>query len=260
MLYIAAVMNLLLGIFLIALVRSFFAEADQSISRADVLIGLVISITGIFFLYWGIRAAAAQVKIGKEKASAYAEEASRNAEAAHQKAAEAAHQKAEAARWEARVRAQADAEDRAALEAEVERTRRVELRDADSQAMPYEYQCIGHPNITLALRYGIANTSRSSWGEGRSIRENSAIWLRKMEKVQEDSAGAIYLAELADFGWRKVRVVIRPGTEFVLTFLPISDTWFDEHEDLERLLKDNPTFNLKELATFHVQAVLNAKR
>ena len=28
----------------------------------------------------------------------------------------------------------------------------------------------------------------------------------------------------------------------------------------EMILKDNPTFSLKELATFHVQAVLNAKR
>ena len=249
-LYLASVTNLLLGVLLVGMWCISFLIADQSSPPYFLLnSSIIFGMPGIFFLYWGTRAAAKKSKLD----ASYAEQSRREAEAR-------ARADAEQARGEAEVRAQAVAEEDAAPETEVDRERRVELRDADSQDTPYEYQCIGHPNVTLALRYGIANTSRSSGGEGRSIRENSAIRLRKIEKVQEDSAGAIYLAELPDFGSRKVRVVIRPGTEFVLTFLPISDTWFNEHEDLERLLKDNPTFTLKELATFHVQAVLNAKR
>src|SRR5690349_7766937 len=63
---------------------------------------------------------------------------------------------------EAKARA-ADAEIResAKARAEIERVRvegeRIRHRDADTQDLPYEYQCVGHPNRTLALRYGIAN-------------------------------------------------------------------------------------------------------
>ena len=160
------------------------------------------------------------------------------------------------------------------LRAESERIR-CEWRDADSQDSPYEYICAGHPNRTLALRYGIANGSYANpyvtLGSGENgefvesfdgqpeLRETK-IRLRKLEKVFSDDDGSHYLAELPDFGNRKVRVVIQPGTEYVKTFYPMSEQWFDRHADLELILKDNPTFELKELAMFHVQAVLNAKR
>jgi hypothetical protein len=243
-------MNLLVGAFLVGLCISFVQDADRSISSVELWILVIVGTLGIFFLYWGMRAAADQIEIVKtEFALANAEKARRNAEKALWKELQ-----------EAEARAQADAEEGAPLEDEVERTRRLELRDADSQDTPYEYQCIGHPNVTLALRYGIANTCRSSRDERERSRTSATIRLQKIRKVREDEAGAQYLAGLPDFGGRQVKVVIRPGTEFVLTFLPISDTWFSEHEDLERLLKDNPTFTLKELATFHVQAVLNTKR
>lgn len=52
----------------------------------------------------------------------------------------------------------------------------------------------------------------------------------------------------------------QPGTEYVKTFYPMPEEWFQKHADLETILKDNPTFSLKELANFHVQAVINAKR
>ena len=121
---------------------------------------------------------------------------------------------------------------------------RIALRDSDVQDLPYQYQCIGHPNMTLALRYGIANPE-------------SSISLRKTERIASDEDGVHYMAELPDFGNRRVRVVIPPGAEYVKTFYPKSQKWFDEQEQLEEILKDNRTFSLKELATFHVQAVLN---
>ena len=34
---------------------------------------------------------------------------------------------------------------------------RIEKRDANNQNSPYQYECKGHPNATLAIRYGIAN-------------------------------------------------------------------------------------------------------
>ena len=138
--------------------------------------------------------------------------------------------------------------ERAVLE-EHERRKKAEanhiaLRDSDVQDLPYRYECIGHPNRTLALRYGIANPE-------------SSIRLRKTERITSDEDGIHYMVELADFGNRKVRVVIPPGAEFVKTFYPKSRNWFNEQEQLEEILKDNHTFSLKELAIFHVQAVLN---
>ena len=130
-----------------------------------------------------------------------------------------------------------------------------EKRDADTQDTPYTYRCGGHPNRTLALRYGIANVE----GPNEKTAQREQIDLRKIEKLHGDSDGTHYLAELPSFGNRKVRVVIKPGTDYILTFYPMSESWFTANADLEEILKDNPTFSLKELATFHVQAVLRAK-
>jgi hypothetical protein len=170
-------------------------------------------------------------------------------EVGHRLAAEkrAAERESEARRKET--------EERERLQAESERIR-CEWRDADSQDTPYEYECVGHPNRTLALRYGISNhaSAEGHWQELRRIK------LRKLQQLHTDEEGAHYLAELPAFGNRQVRVVIQPGTDYVKTFYPMSKDWFERHKDLEMILKDNPTFTLKELATFHVQAVLNAKR
>lgn len=139
-----------------------------------------------------------------------------------------------------------EAEAKAEREAEAER---IKQRDADFQTSPYEYRCVGHPNNTLAIRYGIANLERNNNGH---LAPSSAIVLRKLEKLKDDH----YLAELTDYGNRKVRVVIEPGTEDIKTFYPLSDGWFRKHADLEETLKDNKTFTLKELAMLHAQKVI----
>jgi len=127
---------------------------------------------------------------------------------------------------------------------------RIEHRDSDSQDKPYLYECKGHPNVTLAIRHGIANLSNIKNVPADTIK------LQKVKKIKDDPEGSHYLAKLIDFGNRKVIVVIEPGTEYVKTFYPMSEDWFNKYADLELVLKDNSTFSLKELANFHVQKVV----
>lgn len=151
---------------------------------------------------------------------------------------------------------------------------RIEHRDADSQDKPYEYECKGHPNVTLAIRYGIANLKKEVkeyWYHGRggekmrnpdrdtiSIVPADTIRLQKIEKIKSDSEASHYLARLTDFGNRKVIVCIQNHSETVKTFYPNPDypDWGERYADLESALKDNPTFSLKELANFHIQKVV----
>jgi hypothetical protein len=153
-------------------------------------------------------------------------------------------------------------------ESAAETKRRIEHRDADSQSSPYEYQCTGHPNATLAIRYGIANLKKEVteyWyhGKGGEMMRNpdrdrirfvpvDTIQLQKIKRIKDNH----YLAKLTDFGNREVIVVMQLGTEYVQTFYPISEDWFKKYADLELVLKDNKTFSLKELANFHVQKVV----
>jgi hypothetical protein len=150
--------------------------------------------------------------------------------------------------------------------------KRTDWRDAEVQIKPYRYDCAGHPNATLAIRYGIANLKKEIkeyWYHGRGgekmrnpdrdtiiIVPATTIRLQKNKKVKDDPEGSHYLAKLTDFGNREVIVVIKPGTEYVQTFYPISEDWFKKYADLELVLKDNKTFSLKELANFHVQKVV----
>ena len=159
----------------------------------------------------------------------------------------------------------AKAAENARKRAEVAEQRRVEHRDADFQEVPYTYKCIGHPNATLAIRYGIANQRKEIkeywyYGKGGVQERNpdrdkvyykpaEEITLRKINRIDGDH----FLAELPDFGNRRVRVVIERGAEMVKTFYPLDSTWFKRHEDLEMALKNNKTFTLKELAMLHVQ-------
>jgi hypothetical protein len=156
---------------------------------------------------------------------------------------------------------------RAAATAERER-HRVGCRDADAQDDPYEYRCAGHPNRTLALRYGIANVGSEVreyvyYGRGgEPIRnpsrdrtvpvENRTIRIRKLQALGNSQ----FIAELPDFGTIRVRVVIERGTEYVSTFLPRNDAWFTDHAALEDVLKGNPTFSLKEVAKMHVDKAI----
>jgi len=155
-------------------------------------------------------------------------------------------------------------------EQEVAEKRRKELerqrnRDADQQTTPYTYQIGKHGNESLAIRYGIANQERKVkeywyYAKGGEKKRNpdrdkvfyepaSKIRLRKTRKVGKD----LYEVLLTDFRDRKAKAVIEVGTEYVKTFYPLEDSWFEKHADLETTLKGNNSFTLKELATFHVQ-------
>ena len=152
---------------------------------------------------------------------------------------------------------------------------RIAHRDADVQKRPYTYQCVGHPNRTLALRYGIVNQTKEVkeyWyhGPGGVQQRNpdrdviryvpgTTIRLMKYEKIQQDDTGDHSLAVLPDHGNRKVRAVIQRGEEFTSTFYPLNESWFKDHADLEMVLKNNEAFDLKELANFHVQKVVRSR-
>jgi hypothetical protein len=114
------------------------------------------------------------------------------------------------------------------------------------------------------LRYGIANLQMKTneywyYAKGGERNRNpardtiyyqpaSTIRLKKTRKVGEN----LYEVVLTDFRDRKAKAVIETGTEYVKTFYPLEDIWFEKHADLENTLKGNGSFTLKELATFHV--------
>jgi hypothetical protein len=142
---------------------------------------------------------------------------------------------------------------------------RKQHRDGDQQATPYTYQIGRHGNESLAIRYGIANQERKVkeywyYAKGGARERNpdrdkvfyepaSTIRLQKTKKIGKES----YEVLLTDFRDRKAIAIIEVGTEYVKTFYPLEHEWFEKHADLEKTLKGNNSFTLKELATFHVQ-------
>ena len=138
-------------------------------------------------------------------------------------------------------------------------------RDGDQQATPYTYKIGKHGNESLAIRYGIANQERkvkeywyhAKGGEQKRNPDKDKVFyepadtvrLQKTKKVGKD----LYEVLLTDFRDRKAKAVIEVGTEYVKTFYPLEDSWFEKYADLEKALKGNNSFTLKELATFHVQ-------
>jgi len=138
-------------------------------------------------------------------------------------------------------------------------------RDGDQQATPYKYKIGRHGNESLAIRYGIANQERkvkeywyyAKGGEKRRNPDRDKIYyepagtirLQKIEKLSKDT----YEVILTDYRDRKGKAIIEVGTEYVKTFYPVDDSWFEKYADLEETLKGNNSFTLKELATFHVQ-------
>lgn len=77
----------------------------------------------------------------------------------------------------------------------------------------------------------------------------TVIRLQKTRRIGKDK----YKVVLSDFGNREAVAIIESGKEYVKTFYPLDDDWFIMHADLERALKNNGSFTLKELATFHIQ-------
>lgn len=148
---------------------------------------------------------------------------------------------------------------------ELERQRH---RDSDRQESPYTYQIGKHGNESLAIRYGIANNQRkvkeywyhAKGGERKRNPERDKVYyepattirLQKKQKLGID----LYEVKLTDYRNRKAKVIVESGTEYIKTFYPYEENWFEKHSDLEQTLKGNGTFNLKELATFHVQKIV----
>jgi hypothetical protein len=157
---------------------------------------------------------------------------------------------------------------------EAERKRKehehVQHRDGEQQTTPYTYKIDQHGNESLAIRYGISNQEKITkeywyYAKGGERKRNpdrdriffkpaTTIRLKKTRKIRKD----LYEVLLSDYRDRKARAVIEAGTEYVKTFYPLNDSWFDENSDLENTLKGNGSFTLKELATFHVQKIVGS--
>lgn len=118
-----------------------------------------------------------------------------------------------------------------------------ERRDSDIQNSPFMYKIATHANEALAIRYGIANTERDK------KTPSSTIQLQKLKRIQDSH----YEVLLTDYRNRKARAVIEPGTNYIKTFYPLEEKWFEKQAQLELTLKGNGSFTLKELATFHIQ-------
>lgn len=117
-------------------------------------------------------------------------------------------------------------------------------RDLDVQSKSYNYKIGRHANETLALRYGIANIKR----DGRRTYDSQNIRLKKTKKIGLSK----YIVELSDFRNRKACAIIEKGTEYVKTFLPLDDSWFEKNKDLEMVVKGNRTMLLSEIARLHI--------
>lgn len=156
-----------------------------------------------------------------------------------------------------------DAEERARLK---NRNREAfeKFRDADEQASPFRYKIGRHGNEALAIRYGIANQTKTvvkgyyyAKGGKKDLDERrdkvrydpaETIRVRKLKKLGESK----YLVALTDFRDREAVAIIEVGTDHIKTFYPKSDEWFTKHAQLEEVLKGNGAFTLKELARFHI--------
>lgn len=127
-------------------------------------------------------------------------------------------------------------------------------RDLDHQDSPFIYEIGRHANETLALRYGIPNLENS-----RSEQPARSIELRKLRPAGMVGADGVempeknvYLVELTRFRNRQALAVIVKGEEFVRTFYPMRQSWFDANSGLEEKLKGNRGFTLKEIAQFNI--------
>jgi len=257
------------------IIAGVFKLAILSIYAAAFVVGIVIVfkfLRGFFRWLRGVyhflnpeskERSLARQEIKKKELTKFAKQQAENQQVEMARRAE--QQRAEMAR----LKIQAFEKERAAQsireEAESKERARKEHRDADAQITPYVYQTGKHANEALAIRYGIANQesrvkeftyfakggvkTRNPDRDTSILVPSEKIAIRKTKYLGNDQ----YLAVLSDHGDREVRVVIEKGTEYVKTFLPLKDAWFEKHAELETALKHNSSFTLKELASFHVQ-------
>ena len=151
-----------------------------------------------------------------------------------------------------------------------ERKRREILRDADAHSTPFKYKIGRHGNETLAIRYGIANMETETipyfyYAKGGVKKRNpdrdkirwkdaNTIRLKKLRKLDESK----YEVQISDFRNRKAVAIIEVGTDYVKTFYPIDEGWFNIHRGLEEALKGNRSMSLKELARFHIEKTVSS--
>lgn len=148
---------------------------------------------------------------------------------------------------------------------------RIKHRDGNFQNTPYTYKIGIHGNESLAIRYGIANQENKIkkyyYFEKGGVKKHdkdrdenyyvpsNKIRVQKINRVKGD----LYEVYLSDYRDRIAMAVIEKGTEYVKTFYPIDEEWFNQYRELELTLKGNGSFSLKELATFHVNKTVNNK-
>ncbi len=148
---------------------------------------------------------------------------------------------------------------------------RINHRDANYQTEPYTYEISTHGNESLAIRYGIANQEKKikkyyyfeKGGVKKHNKDRDEVYYVPSNKIRNQKNKRIkndlYEVSLSDYRNRVAMAVIEKGAEYVKTFYPIDENWFNQHEELELTLKGNGTFSLKELATFHVNKTINNK-
>lgn len=228
----------------------------------SILITVFSIIRKIYYFFNPIAKRKYLERLAKEKAD---QEAHAIAENARQKARE----EAERAEQKAREEAEKTELENAIAKQNAKKKAREQHRDADIQDVPYTYQIGQHGNESLAIRYGIANQEKKIkeyWYHtrgGEKVRNqdrdticyepSATIQLKKIRKMGKEFH---YKVLLTDYRDRHAIAVIEVGTEYVKTFYPLDDSWFDKYADLELTLKGNGSFTLKELAKFHVDKTI----
>lgn len=161
---------------------------------------------------------------------------------------------------------------------EQEKLRAVQIeRDRDVQHKPSVYEIGRHGNETLALRYGIANTTvenvpyyytakggvqkRNPARDTKKITDSKTITVKKLRPLKKPNT---YLVELPDFRDRRAIIVHVKGEPWIKTFLPLDPVnededqfWYEKFKDLELVLKGNSSMTIKEIAKFHIEKTVN---
>lgn len=234
---------------------------------------VILPLAGLWLVFYPLRAIYFTFRPKAKKAylERKAKEAEENRKRDDQKVAKKNAKRKREGAQEKRERAEA----RAMRVRIVEENKRKEFehqqhRDGEQQTEPYTYQIEKHGNESLAIRYGIANQERkvkeywyhAKGGEKKRNPERDEVFyeetkhirLQKIKKLGKDK----YEVLLTDYRNRKAIAIIEVGTEYVKTFYPIKESWFEKYADLETTLKGNGSFTLKELATFHVQKTVGS--
>lgn len=161
---------------------------------------------------------------------------------------------------------------------EQEKLRALQIeRDRDVQNTACVYEIGRHGNETLALRYGIANTTvenvpyfytakggvqkRNPARDTKKITDSRTVRVKKLRPLKKPNT---YLVELPDYRDRRAIIVHVKGEPWIKTFLPLDPvkededkSWYTKFKDLELVLKGNSSMTIKEIAKFHIEKTVN---